>query len=109
VHGGMAQGVGQALLEEIAYDAEGNPLTATLADYAAISACELPSFELVANETPTPYNDLGAKGIGESGTVGSTPCVVNAVVDALSHIGVRHIDMPTTPQRVWEAIRAAAD
>jgi len=108
VHGGMAQGVGQALLEEIAYDADGNPLTPTLADYAAVSACELPSFELVPNETPTPYNALGAKGIGESGTIGSTPCVVNAVVDALSHLGVRHIDMPTTPQRVWEAIRAAA-
>ncbi len=108
VHGGMAQGVGQALLEEIAYDAEGNPLTATLADYAAVSACELPSFELVPSETLTPLNDLGAKGIGESGTIGSTPCVVNAVVDALSHLGVRHIDMPTTPQRVWSAIRAAA-
>jgi carbon-monoxide dehydrogenase large subunit len=108
VHGGMAQGVAQAMLEEVAFDADGNPLTATLADYSAITACELPSFELVHNETPTPLNDLGAKGVGESGTIGSTPCVVNAVVDALSHLGVRHIDMPTTPQRVWEAIRAAA-
>ncbi len=107
VHGGMAQGAAQALLEEVAFDADGNPLTATLADYAAVSACELPSFELVHNETPTPLNDLGAKGVGESGTIGSTPCVVNAVVDALSHLGVRHIDMPTTPQRVWEAIRTA--
>jgi carbon-monoxide dehydrogenase large subunit len=107
VHGGMAQGVAQAMLEEVAFDADGNPLTATLADYSAISACELPSFELVHNETPTPLNDLGAKGVGESGTIGSTPCVVNAVVDALSHLGVRHIDMPTTPQRVWQAIRAA--
>ena len=108
IHGGMAQGVAQALLEEIVYDADGNPLTSTLADYLAISACELPSFELAPMETPTPHNELGAKGIGESGTIGSTPCVVNAVVDALSHLGVRHIDMPTTPQRVWEAIRAAA-
>jgi len=108
VHGGLAQGIAQALLEEIVYDADGNPLTATLADYAAISACELPSFELTHSETPTPHNELGAKGIGESGTIGSTPCVVNAVVDALSHLGVHHIDMPTTPQRVWEAIRAAA-
>ncbi len=107
VHGGMAQGVAQALIEEVAFDDEGNPLTSTLADYAAISACELPSFELVHNETPTPLNDLGAKGVGESGTIGSTPCVVNAVVDALSYLGVRHVDMPTTPQRVWEAIRAA--
>jgi carbon-monoxide dehydrogenase large subunit len=104
----MAQGAAQALLEEVAFDADGNPLTATLADYAAVSACELPSFELVHSETPTPHNDLGAKGVGESGTIGSTPCVVNAVVDAVSHLGVRHIDMPTTPQRVWEAIRAGA-
>lgn len=107
VHGGMAQGVAQALLEEIAYDADGNPLTGTLADYAAISACELPSFDLVHTETPTPMNELGAKGIGESGTVGSTPCVVNAVVDALSPLGIRHIDMPTTPMRVWQAIEQA--
>ena len=107
VHGGMAQGVAQALLEEIAYDADGNPLTATLADYAAISACELPSFDLVHTETPTPMNELGAKGIGESGTVGSTPCVVNAVVDALSPLGIRHVDMPTTPMRVWRAIQSA--
>ncbi len=108
VHGGMGQGIAQALIEEIVYDPDGNPLTATFADYAAISACELPSFELHHTETPTPLNDLGAKGIGESGTVGSTPCVVNAVVDALAHLGVRHVDMPTTPQRVWEAIRAAS-
>lgn len=106
VHGGLAQGVAQALMEEVLYDAEGNPLTANLADYAFISAAELPSFELVHMETPTPLNELGAKGIGESGSIGSTPAVHNAVVDALSHLGVRHLDMPTTPERVWRALQA---
>lgn len=107
-HGGIAQGVAQALLEEVVYDAEGNPLTSNFADYSFISACELPSFELVPMETPTPVNPLGAKGIGESGTIGSTPAVQSAVIDALAHLGVRHIDMPTTPERVWQAIQAAA-
>jgi carbon-monoxide dehydrogenase large subunit len=106
-HGGIAQGVAQALLEEVVYDAEGNPLTANLADYTFVSACEVPSFELVTMETPTPVNPLGAKGIGESGTIGSTPAVQSAVVDALAHLGVRHIDMPATPQRVWSALAAA--
>jgi carbon-monoxide dehydrogenase large subunit len=105
VHGGLAQGAAQALFEEFRYDPEGNPLTATLIDYAIISAGDLPSFERVAMETPTPINPLGAKGIGESGTIGATPAVQNAVVDALSHLGVRHVDMPCTPQRVWEALR----
>src|SRR5207248_3323340 len=104
VHGGLAQGVAQALLEEFRYDGDGNPVTANLADYAFISAAELPSFETVHMETPTPLNELGAKGIGESGTIGSTPAVQNAVVDALAHLGVRHIDMPTTPERVWRAL-----
>ncbi len=107
-HGGIAQGVAQALVEEVCFDADGNPVTSNLADYAAISATELPSFELVEMETPTPLNPLGAKGIGESGTIGSTPAVQSAVVDALSHLGVRHVDMPATPERVWRAIRAAA-
>jgi len=106
-HGGIAQGVAQALLEEFRYDADGNPLTANLADYAMISAAELCSFELVPMETPTPLNELGAKGIGESGTIGATPAVQNAVVDALAHLGVRHLDMPFTPERVWRAITAA--
>jgi carbon-monoxide dehydrogenase large subunit len=108
-HGGIAQGIGQALWEAVAYDADGSPLTATLADYGLPSAAELPSFEVASTETPTPLNPLGAKGIGESGTVGSMPAVQNAVVDALSHLGVRHIDTPLTPERVWRAIRAAAD
>ncbi|HXQ18084.1 MAG TPA: xanthine dehydrogenase family protein molybdopterin-binding subunit [Acidimicrobiales bacterium] len=107
VHGGLAQGVAQALLEEMIYDEQGNPLTSNLADYAFVSAAELPSFETHPMETPTPLNPLGAKGIGEAGTIGSTPAVQNAVVDALSHLGVRHIDMPTTPLRVWSAIQAA--
>jgi aerobic carbon-monoxide dehydrogenase large subunit len=107
-HGGIAQGAAQAFLEEVVYDADGNPLTATLADYPFVSATELPSFELVAMETPTSYNPLGAKGIGEAGTIGATPAVQNAVIDAVAHMGVTHIDMPTTPQRVWRAIRAAA-
>src|SRR5438132_229945 len=81
----------QALCEEILYDADGNPLTSSLADYGAITAAELPSFELVTSETPTDLNPLGAKGIGEAGTIGATPAVHNAVIDAVSHLGVRHI------------------
>ena len=106
-HGGIAQGVAQALYEEMAYDAEGNPVTATFADYSIISAAELPSFELLTMETPTDVNALGVKGIGEAGTIGATPAVQNAVVDALSHLGVRHIEMPATPERVWNAINEA--
>lgn len=104
LHGGMAAGVAQALVEEIIYGEDGNPLTSNFADYGAISAAELPSFELIHMETPTPINELGAKGIGESGTVGATPCVINAVVDALSYLGVEHLDMPASPQRVWNAL-----
>lgn len=103
-HGGIAQGAAQALYEQMAYDAEGNPLTSTFADYSFVSAAEMPSFELVDMQTPTHLNPLGAKGIGEAGTIGSTPAVQNAVVDAVAHLGVRHIDMPTTPERVWNAI-----
>ena len=89
------------------YDADGNPLTASFADYPFVSATEVPSFELADMETPTSYNPLGAKGIGEAGTIGSTPAVQNAIIDALAHLGVRHIDMPATPQRVWEALQSA--
>jgi carbon-monoxide dehydrogenase large subunit len=104
IHGGIAQGAAQALLEEVRYDSDGNPITSNLADYAFISSAELPSFEVIHMETPTPRNPLGAKGIGESGTIGSTPAVQSAVVDALAHLGIRHIDMPATPERVWTAI-----
>ncbi|MGD9793071.1 MAG: xanthine dehydrogenase family protein molybdopterin-binding subunit [Acidimicrobiia bacterium] len=106
-HGGIASGIGQALFEEFVYDEDGNPLTSTLAEYAMVSAAELPSFETFNTQTPTPLNPLGAKGIGESGTIGSTPAVQSAVVDALTHLGVRHVDMPCTPERVWRAIDAA--
>ncbi|MGY1605222.1 xanthine dehydrogenase family protein molybdopterin-binding subunit [Geodermatophilus sp. SYSU D00815] len=106
-HGGIAQGVAQALLEEVVYDADGNPQTSTLADYPFVSATELPGFELVEMATPTPLNPLGAKGIGEAGTIGATPAVHNAVVDAVAHLGVRHIDMPATPMKVWRAIQQA--
>lgn len=108
IHGGVAQGTAQALLEEVRYDEDGNPITSNLADYAFISAAELPSVEVVHMETPTFINALGAKGIGESGTIGSTPAVQSAVIDAVSHLGVRHIDMPATAERVWKAIAAAS-
>ena len=106
-HGGIAQGVAQALWEKFVYDDDGNPLTSTLADYAMPSAAELPSFDTSNTETPSPRNPLGAKGIGESGTIGSTPAVQSAVIDALSHLGIRHIDIPCTPERVWSAVRDA--
>jgi aerobic carbon-monoxide dehydrogenase large subunit len=104
VHGGLGQGVGQALFEQFTYDAGGNPQTTNFADYALPSAAELPSFECRLLETPSPNNPLGAKGIAESGTVGAPPAVQNAVVDALAHLGVRHVDLPLTPERVWRAI-----
>ena len=107
VHGGIAQGAAQALVEEFAYDADGNPVTGNFADYTFISAAELPDFEIVHQETPTPYNPLGAKGVGESGTIGSAPAVQSAVIDALSGYGVRHLDMPLLPERVWRAIADA--
>jgi carbon-monoxide dehydrogenase large subunit len=109
VHGGIAQGAAQVLQEEIYYDPDGQPRTTNFADYAIVSAGDLPSFELVHMETPTFVNALGAKGVGESGTIGAIPAVYNAVVDALGHLGVRHLETPTTPERVWQAIRAASE
>ena len=106
-HGGIAQGVAQALLEEFRYDVDGNPLTTNLMDYPMISAAELPAFELVDLQTPTPVNPLGVKGIGESGTTGSIPAVHNAVCDALLPYGIRHVDLPATPERVWRALQDA--
>jgi carbon-monoxide dehydrogenase large subunit len=105
VHGGLAQGIAQALFEEVRYDGSGNPITGTLTAYAMPSAAELPWFETARTETPTPVNPLGAKGIGESATIGSTPAVQNAVVDALSPLGIRHVDLPLTSERVWRALR----
>jgi carbon-monoxide dehydrogenase large subunit len=104
IHGGVAQGTAQALMEEVRYDSDGNPITSNLAEYAFISAAELPSVEVVHMETPTFMNPLGAKGIGESGTIGSTPAVQSAVIDAVSHLGVRHIDLPVTPEKIWRAM-----
>lgn len=105
-HGGIAQGAAQALYEWVRYDEDGNPVTSTLIDYTVPSAAELPSFEASNTQTDSPLNPLGAKGIGESGTIGSTPAIHNAVIDALSHLGVVHIDMPCTPERVWNALHA---
>ncbi len=103
-HGGIAQGVAQALFEQVCYDDDGNPITSNLMDYLIPSATELINFESSNTETPTFRNPLGAKGIGESGTIGSTPALHNAVIDAVSHLGVTHIDMPLTPERIWSAI-----
>ena len=107
-HGGIAQGIAQALYERVTFDEDGNPTSGNLASYVIPSAADLCSFEVSNTETPTPLNPIGAKGIGESGTIGSTPAVHNAVVDALSHLGVRHIDMPLTPETVWRAIAGAS-
>jgi carbon-monoxide dehydrogenase large subunit len=109
VHGGVAAGIAQALFEEIAYDEDGNPLNANLVSYCIPGATELPSFELVDMETPTPVNPLGAKGIGEAGTIGATPAVHAAVLDALRPLGVRELEMPLGSERVWRAIHEAAE
>ena len=104
VHGGVATGISQALYEEATFDSDGNPRNTNFADYAIPAASELPRFETAHTETPTPLNPLGAKGVGESGTIGSTPAVQAAVLDALAPLGIDHLDMPFTPQRVWRAI-----
>ncbi|MFO7547726.1 MAG: molybdopterin cofactor-binding domain-containing protein [Acidimicrobiia bacterium] len=107
LHGGIAQGVGQAMFEDAIYDEDGNLLTASLIDYPLPTAGDLPSYELHRTVTPTDINPLGVKGIGEAGTIGSAQTIVNAVVDALAPLGVEHIDMPLRPRRVWEAIQRA--
>lgn len=107
VHGGIAQGVGQALLELAAYDESGNLLSGSLMDYNLPRADNFPHFETNRTETPSPLNPLGVKGIGEAATIGSTPTIVNAVVDALSHRGVRHLDMPLTAEKIWHALHTA--
>jgi carbon-monoxide dehydrogenase large subunit len=106
VHGGLAQGIAQSLLEEVVYDERGQLLSGSLMDYAIPRADDLPSFTLGKTETPTPLNPLGAKGIGEAATIGSTPALTNAVIDALSHLGVKHLDMPLRAERVWKAIQS---
>jgi carbon-monoxide dehydrogenase large subunit len=107
VHGGVAAGVAQALYEDFVYDEDGNPLTGTFVGYAFPSSADLPSWDAVEMETPTPLNALGAKGIGESGTVGATPAVHNAVVDALTPFGVRNVDLPANGENVWRALQEA--
>jgi carbon-monoxide dehydrogenase large subunit len=107
VHGGIAAGVAQALMEEFRYADDGTPLTTNFMDYGIVSAVELPSFERIVQETPTDVNPLGVKGIGEAGTIGAMPAVQNAVVDALAHLGVHHVDIPLVSQRVWETISSA--
>lgn len=104
LHGGIGQGIGQALYEEFVYDDHGNPLTASFLDYAVPSAAEMPSFEVSVVQYPSPNNPLGAKGIAESGTIGAVPAVQNAVIDAIHSLGVDHVDIPLTPERVWRAI-----
>ena len=107
VHGGLAQGIAQALWEEVRYDENGQLLTGTLMDYAMPKAAMLLSFTTDHTETPTPLNPLGAKGIGEAATIGSTPTIANAVMDALAPFGIEHLDIPLTPQKIWQAIREA--
>ncbi len=107
VHGALGQAVGQALYEEFVYDADGNPLTSNFLDYGFPSAAEMPSFECQVTQTPSPNNPAGFKGIAESGCIGAVPAIQNAVIDALSHLGVRHLDLPVTPERVWRAVAEA--
>jgi carbon-monoxide dehydrogenase large subunit len=107
VHGGIVHAIGQALYERVFYDENGQLVTGTFVDYALPTAAELPSFETDRTETPSPTNTLGVKGIGEAGTIGATPAVLNAVIDALRPLGVNYMDMPLSPMRVWEAIQDA--
>src|SRR6185295_8499616 len=106
-HGGIAQGAAQALCEEVVYDDDGQLLSSTFGDYAMPTAHILPNFELDRTETLSPRNPLGVKGIGEAGTIGSTPAVQSAIVDALRHVGVANFDMPAASGKVWAALKAA--
>jgi carbon-monoxide dehydrogenase large subunit len=107
IHGGLAQGIGQALYEEVVYDQDGQLLTGTLMDYALPNAEEVPAFVTDLLETPSPRNPLGAKGVGEAGTIGAPPAVVNAVLDALAPLGIKSIDMPLKPEKIWALVQAA--
>jgi carbon-monoxide dehydrogenase large subunit len=107
IHGGIAQGIGQAMFEEAIYDDDGNLLSGSMIDYPIPTAGDVPAFELGWTNTPTDVNPMGVKGIGEAGTIGSAQTIVNAVVDAVSPFGVKHIDMPLRPRRVWDAIQKA--
>ena len=107
VQGGIAQGIGQALYEEAVYDESGQLLSGSLMDYALPTAAMVPAFELDRTETPTSVNPMGAKGVGEAGTIGASAAVVNAAVDALAHLGVRHVDMPLKPEKIWRLVQEA--
>ena len=107
IHGGIAQGIGQALFEQMIYDENGQILTGEFTDYALPKARNIPIIESLHTETPSPVNPLGVKGVGEAGAIGAPPAIVNSVVDALSHLGIRHLDMPLTPEIVWSAIQGA--
>ena len=106
LHGGLAQGIAQALFEEANYDEQGTLVNGTFVDYTLPSASDLPSFETDRTETPATSNPLGVKGVGEAGTIASTPAIVTGVLDAVRHLGVELVEMPCTPQRVWRAIQA---
>ena len=107
VHGGIVQGVAQALWEEATYDEDGNLLQSSMLNYLVPSAAELPSFEVDRTETDSPSNPLGVKGVGETGTIAAPAAVMNAVIDALSHFGITELEMPATPERVWRALEEA--
>jgi carbon-monoxide dehydrogenase large subunit len=109
IHGGLADGVGMALMELISFDEDGNCLNGSFMDYLIPTACEVPEWELGATVTPSPHHPIGAKGVGESATVGSPPAIMNAVIDALEPYGIRHMDMPASPARVWEAMQGRAE
>src|SRR5919197_1017176 len=110
LHGGIAQGIAQALYEEVAYDEEsGQPMTGTLVDYLVPTANEIPTPVLDSTVTPSPTNALGVKGIGEAGTIAASAAVINAIVDALEPLGIKHVDMPATPDRLWKQIRDAQE
>jgi carbon-monoxide dehydrogenase large subunit len=107
IHGGVTHAIGQALYEQIVYDSDGQLVTGTLVDYGLPTAAELPNIETDRQETPSPVNSLGVKGVGEAGTIAASPAVLNAVVDALRPLGITYIDMPLTPLRVWQAMQDA--
>jgi len=107
LHGGLAQGIAQALYEGAIYDEDGTLTTSSMVDYMIPGAPELPNYTLERTETPSPSNPLGVKGVGEAGTIGAPPAVINSIIDALSPFGVKHIDMPALPMRVWNAIQDA--
>ncbi len=107
IHGGVAQGLGQALMERVVYDSEGQPLTSSFLDYATPTSGDMVNVEVELTETPSRENPLGARGVGESGVTGAAPAVVNATVDALAPFGVEHLDMPLLPERVWRVIHGA--